>query len=209
MTPIKWFKLLLLNDEDIKRQDIRDSPQLQEAREALKKHRGRLTAVELVGKFLKKIWDHTYAELGKQNDIEDLPLRVAITIPAIWPAHASNAMKEAARLAGITDHRDIGETTLILVQEPEAGALSTLFHRQDHPLVKVFAPFATSTPIKTIYTDYDYQKDDSFVVCDAGGGTIVSDPQGLDFIFRHSHDATGCHQLHRNISEAFQAQGVC
>ncbi|KAH7127552.1 hypothetical protein EDB81DRAFT_951146 [Dactylonectria macrodidyma] len=150
MMPMKWFKLLLLNNEDI-RKEIGSAPQLQQARDLLAQCTNGLTAVQIVGFYLKKVWDHAYVTLNSMMDIENLPLRVAITIPAIWPAYAHSAMKEAAKIAGITKPRDIGETTLILVQEPEAAALASLFQHSSFPVIK---------------------RNESFVVCDAGGGTV-------------------------------------
>ncbi|KAF5656550.1 heat shock 70 kDa 12B [Fusarium heterosporum] len=151
MTPIKWFKLLLLKKEDITKEEIQNSAQLQEARKLLSQATNGMTPVRIVGLYLKNIWEHTYAALRSILDIENLPLRVAITIPAIWPAYAQSAMREAAKIAGIMDYREIGETTLILVQEPEAAALASLFQRNSFP---------------------EIQKNESFVVCDAGGGTV-------------------------------------
>ncbi|KAF4428916.1 hypothetical protein F53441_14029 [Fusarium austroafricanum] len=150
MEPMKWFKLLLLNSEDITKEEIRNAPQLQQARHILSKSKG-TTVVQVVGFYLRNVWDHTYAVLRSMLDIDNLPLRVAITIPAIWPPYAQNAMREAAKIAGIMKYRDIGETTLTLVQEPEAAALATLFQQNDSP---------------------EIQKNESFVVCDAGGGTV-------------------------------------
>jgi molecular chaperone DnaK (HSP70) len=136
MKPMKWFKLLLLKNEDIMKEEIRNAPQLQQAREILARSRY-TTAVQVVGYYLKNVWNHTYATLRSMLDIDNLPLRVAITIPAIWPAYAQSAMREAAKIAGIMKYRDIGETTLILVQEPEAAALATLFQRNDSPEIQV------------------------------------------------------------------------
>ncbi|KAM0543978.1 hypothetical protein ACHAPJ_012073 [Fusarium lateritium] len=150
MKPMKWFKLLLLNDEDIAKEEIHKATQLQEAKTILSNSRN-TTAVQIVGFYLKKVWNHTYAALDSMLDIDNLPLRVAVTIPAIWPAYAQSAMREAAKIAGIMDCRDIGETTLTLVQEPEAAALACLFQRNSSP---------------------EIQKNESFVVCDAGGGTV-------------------------------------
>ncbi len=137
MKPMKWFKLLLLKNEDIAKEEIRNAPQLQQARDILFSSRKRLTAVQVVGYYLKNVWDHTYAALKSMLDVDNLPLRVAITIPAIWPAYAQSAMREAAKIAGITKYRDIGETTLILVQEPEAAALASLFQRNSSPEIQV------------------------------------------------------------------------
>ncbi|CEF88828.1 hypothetical protein FGSG_11105 [Fusarium graminearum PH-1] len=187
MKPIKWFKLLLLNNDDITKEDIRNAKQLQEARSILAKH-GNITAVQIVGRYLKKIWDHTYAALRSRLDIDDLPIRVAITIPAIWPGYAENAMKEAARIAGILDNRVIGDTTLMLVQEPEAAALACLFQRNSSPEIKM---------------------NESFVVCDAGGGTVdvISYKVVSEKPFMLDECATGAGMLSGAflIDEAFNA----
>jgi molecular chaperone DnaK (HSP70) len=91
----------------------------------------------VVGFYLRKLWEHTYLKLKTKLEIDNLPLRVAITVPAIWPPYAQKAMREAARIAGITDKRDIGATTLDLVQEPEAAGLSILYERCDLPEIQV------------------------------------------------------------------------
>jgi molecular chaperone DnaK (HSP70) len=136
MKPIKWFKLLLLNDEDIAKEEVHTATQLQEAKRILSNSMD-TTAVQIVAFYLKKVWNHTYAALRSRIDIDNLPLRVAITIPAIWPAYAQSAMREAAKIAGIMDYRDIGVTTLTLVQEPEAAALACLFQRNSSPEIQV------------------------------------------------------------------------
>ncbi|KAK4211458.1 hypothetical protein QBC37DRAFT_446139 [Rhypophila decipiens] len=149
MDAIKWFKLLLLHDDDIDDDEIRNSPILQRARTQVSQ--AGMTPTWVVGMFLKRLWEHTYAQLKTIVPVDSMPLRVAITVPAIWPAHAQAAMREAAAIAGITKPRAIGKTRLDLVQEPEAAALSSLLERNDLS---------------------DMKEGESFVVCDAGGGTI-------------------------------------
>ncbi|KAM0500933.1 hypothetical protein ACHAP8_004652 [Fusarium lateritium] len=129
MNPMKWFKLLLLNKKDITKEAGGDSVQLRQTIEILESSGDTITPVQAVGLYLKKVWDHTYHSLGSMIDIDNLPLRVAITVLAIWPDYAKNLMREAAKIAGITKHRAIGETTLITVEEPEAAALASLFQR--------------------------------------------------------------------------------
>ena len=136
MNPIKWFKLLLLKENDIVREEICNSEPLQYARAQLQGHKA-LTATEIVGKYLAKLWQHTYSELRSRLEIDDLPLKVAITVPAIWPPYAHKAMRDAAEIAGILDERDIGVTTLDLVQEPEAAGLSILLERGKLPEIQV------------------------------------------------------------------------
>lgn len=151
MTPMKWFKLLLLRDGDIK-PEIRDSQQLKAARALLAQSKD-LTPVKLIGLYLAKLWEHVLADIKTVMDFDALPFKVSITIPAIWPPYAHRDMRDAAKLALILKDRDIGDTTLDLVQEPEAAGLATLFHRErnQYPEIEV---------------------GESFVVCDAGGGTI-------------------------------------
>ncbi|RSL86598.1 hypothetical protein CEP51_002717 [Fusarium floridanum] len=151
MEPVKWFKWLLLSDEDLAMEEISRSKQLREARNQLSNHPTQLTATHLVGRYLEKLWDHTCAMVKTMMPIDDFPLRVAITIPANWPDYAQNAMREAAQLAGITTKRPIWASTLDLVQESIAASLPII---QEHSLLAEVKP------------------GECFVVCDAGGGTV-------------------------------------
>jgi len=136
MNPMKWFKLLLLKEDDVVREEILDSEPLKDARAQLQGPNAP-TATLIVGRYLGKLWQHTYSELKSRLDIDNLPLRVAITVPAIWPPYAHKAMRDAAEIAGILGERDIGATTLDLVQEPEAAGLSILFERGKLPEIEV------------------------------------------------------------------------
>ncbi|KAK3988226.1 hypothetical protein QBC44DRAFT_329723 [Cladorrhinum sp. PSN332] len=147
MKPIKWFKLLLLKDADIKPDEIRNSSHRLDARRQIDARR--LSPVKVVSIYLEKLWGHTVKHLAGKLDIDTVPFRVAITVPAIWPPDAVQAMREAAKLSKITEERDIGPTTLDLVQEPEAAALSIFQDRMN-----------------------EIKPGESFVICDAGGGTV-------------------------------------
>jgi molecular chaperone DnaK (HSP70) len=70
-----------------------------------------------------------------------------ITVPAIWSDRAKALTRQAAARAGIPKER------LVLVTEPEAAALYCA----------------------TAGDQVDLVKGDSFIICDAGGGTVVSD----------------------------------
>lgn len=159
--PIRWFKLLLLDEKHIK-EDVRKSPYLTQARAMLRSH-PRYSGdgvVDLIAQFLKELWDHSLQDIGKQIEIDKLPLRVAVTVPAIWPSYARARLKEAAKRAGIEAPRVIGNTRLTLVEEPEAAALCTLHERRQYPEIEV---------------------GETFIVCDCGGGTVVG--------YSPSHDA--------------------
>jgi len=141
--PLRWIKLLLLQDKDISR-DVSESEYLKETRTRLGQQgnggRGNDAVVSIISRFLGKVWEHTLDEIQHHinaSDLEALPFRVAITIPAIWPQYAREKMREAARRAGIIAHRPIGETFFMLVEEPEAAALATLFERRNYPDIRV------------------------------------------------------------------------
>ncbi|RSL71943.1 hypothetical protein CEP54_001049 [Fusarium duplospermum] len=143
---IKWLKLLLLKESDILDFAVRDW--YAEAQQRLQAQKMR--PIDVVAKFLNKIWSHTLEQLDTSLSVNSLRLRVAITVPVIWPPYAGVAMKQAAQIAGILDERDAGETSLELVQTSEAAGI--FFLQEIYP-----------TKI---------QSGDSFVVCDAGGSSI-------------------------------------
>lgn len=130
MKPMRWFKMLLLKEEDMGRDTLQDAVYVTEARRQLRKRRK--SAEDVVAIFLSRLWEHTLAQLGTKM-LDGLPFKVAITVPAIWPPYAEEAMRRAARTAGILKYRHAGDTTLELIQEPEAAALSILLERRSLP----------------------------------------------------------------------------
>src|SRR5947207_1121281 len=70
----------------------------------------------------------------------------ALTVPAIWSDKAKDLTRKAAIQAGINADK------LVLISEPEAAALYCA----------------------TMCTEVDLQDGDRFLVCDAGGGTVVT-----------------------------------
>lgn len=78
--------------------------------------------------------------------LKDLQISYVITVPAIWKDSAKALTRQAAERAGIPPRR------LELVTEPEAAALYCA----------------------TICREVDLSDGDRFMVCDAGGGTVVT-----------------------------------
>ncbi|KAK8078892.1 hypothetical protein PG994_002699 [Apiospora phragmitis] len=147
--PVRWFKLLLLKDEDLEA-EIRSSEQLLRARKMLKENNK--SEIDLIADYLRKLWQHTLSKIRQvrdENIVEALRFHVVITVPAIWKGYARQGMETAAKKAGMLDSRLAGETTLSFVPEPEAAALATL-----------------NDPGRR------FQPNDVFVACDAGGGTV-------------------------------------
>jgi hypothetical protein len=147
---IRWFKLLLLKDEDLQ-DDIRDSSFLNKAKTKLLELG--ITPEQAVADYLSLLWDHTMSSMKRARGagaVDGLPLKVVLTVPAIWKPYAHEKMRNAARAAGILNPRPCGETTLKLVSEPEAAALATL---------------------NEFRACHNIKKGDVYVVCDVGGGT--------------------------------------
>ncbi|KAF2675108.1 hypothetical protein BT63DRAFT_420337 [Microthyrium microscopicum] len=148
---VKWFKLLLLDDEDMET-NTKNSAQVKRARELLRKV-GR-TATQAVADYLRFLWKHTIAAIEQdmgESAVEGTAFRVVITVPAVWTLSAIRKMRQAAELAGMLEPRLAGETTLAFVSEPEAAALATFEDMKARP---------------------NFNAGDCFVVCDAGGGTV-------------------------------------
>jgi molecular chaperone DnaK (HSP70) len=149
---VQWFKLLLLREEDLE-PEVRESEPLLRARKYLR--RNKKSAIDLIADYLRGLWKHTLETISRnrgQTVINALRFHVVITVPAIWKSYARQDMKVAAEKAGILDGRRAGPTTLDFAPEPEAAALATL-----------------AEPGRSVGTG------DVYVICDAGGGTVVSD----------------------------------
>lgn len=158
--PFRWFKLLLLRAEDID-PDVRKSEFLVRARRML--HESGKTAVSLVADYLRLFWLHAISTIERargESVIEALTIHIVITVPAIWKSYARRDMEDAAEQAGILDPRLAGDTKLSFAPEPEAAAFSTLLEQGN-----------------------SVRQDDIYVVCDAGGGTVVRHAKKISLSF--------------------------
>lgn len=151
--PVRWFKLLLLREEDMA-EELRQSEFILRGRKMIRET-GK-SAIDLIADYLRALWQHTLDTIHKARSksvIAALTFQVVITVPAIWKDYARQGMEEAARRAGILQDRPAGPTVLSFAPEPEAAALATLCERER-----------------------DIESGDVYVICDAGGGTVVSGP---------------------------------
>ena len=108
-----------------------------------------LKPVDVIEDFLgsvRKIVHQSIADTYNREFVEQSQAVYIITIPAIWSDSAKASMVQAAENAGYGKHR----INFHLITEPEAAAAYTL---------KVIQP-------------HDFKKDDTFIICDAGGGTV-------------------------------------
>ncbi|EXM27760.1 hypothetical protein RAB80_001198 [Fusarium oxysporum f. sp. vasinfectum] len=148
---LKWFKLLLLDSDDVPIM-VSKSSQMRCAQKLLDKMRK--DPVEVIACYLRKFWNHAIDSIQRTVGAELLqksPFHVVITLPAICPPYAQQRMKQAAKTSGILDARSCGETKLRFISEPEAAALATIKDLSKRSTIKV---------------------GDAMVICDAGGGTV-------------------------------------
>ncbi|KAF8542987.1 hypothetical protein BDD12DRAFT_727596 [Trichophaea hybrida] len=141
--PLQWFKLLL--------QERATSPMPNNPSQITAKKLDNLglTPVDVITDFLSAIKNTTVASIQgtyPADLVKDTKVEYVLTIPAIWSDSAKSLMVEAAEAAGLGKHR----VDFDLISEPEAAASYTLKVMQSHSL----------------------KIGDTFVVCDAGGGTV-------------------------------------
>jgi len=147
----EWFKLLLLDDDDMD-EEQGTSAQILRAKSLLLE--AGKTPVQAVGDYLRLLWQHAVSNMERkfgEATVDGLAFKVVCTVPAVWNNEAVGRMRKAAKSAGIMKPRAAGATTLNFVSEPEAAALATFEDLKVRPNLKV---------------------GDTYVVCDAGGGTV-------------------------------------
>lgn len=149
-----WFKLLLLDELDLQLH-LRNSDHLKQARDNLDKTGKDIVTV--VSDYLRKVWNHvmkTIARAQGQQWLDNRPLHVVVTVPAIWQDDAIQRMRCALAKVGILNKRPgCRDTTHEFISEPEAAVLAAFDKYEKIPGL---------TPGQT------------FVIADLGGGTVVS-----------------------------------
>ncbi|KAI7759511.1 hypothetical protein LZL87_011307 [Fusarium oxysporum] len=148
---LKWFKLLLLDNDDVPI-IVSKSSQMRYVQKLLDKMKK--DPVEVIAYYLRKIWNHAIDSIQRTVGAELLqksPFHVVITLPTIWHPYDQQRMKQAAKASGMLDARSCGETKLRFISEPEAAALATIKDLSKRSTIKA---------------------GDAMVICDAGGGTV-------------------------------------
>jgi molecular chaperone DnaK (HSP70) len=118
---LSWFKMLL--SDQAKEQLQNEQPQRYKRLETLLEINEK-TPVEVVADYLRCLWTHATNEIMKEigkNLWDNIKIKIALTVPAIWDHKAQELTKRAAEMAGMLERAD---TTLELIGEPEAAALS-------------------------------------------------------------------------------------
>jgi molecular chaperone DnaK (HSP70) len=107
------------------------------------------TALDYTGDYLTRVRDYVITQVLPSKYgakfLQNQQISYIITVPAIWSDKAKDLTRRAAVSAGIPRKK------LMLITEPEAAA--------------VFCA--------TLCREVDLQTGDRFLICDAGGGTVV------------------------------------
>jgi hypothetical protein len=106
-------------------------------------------AIDYAADFLREVREYVLhhvlpRQLG-QEFLRNERISYAITVPAIWSYKARDMTKTAAERAGIA------QDSLVIITEPEAAALYCA----------------------TTLSEVNLKEGDRFLICDAGGGTVV------------------------------------
>jgi len=121
--------------------------------------------VTVVTDFLRSVLEITKASMERTYNtqwVQSSATEYVLTVPAIWSDAAKALMIDAAENAGFGTHRE----DFNFIGEPESAAAYTLRAIQPNNLnVSVLLSLPSS---KTNGS----QIDDTFVICDAGGGTV-------------------------------------
>jgi len=106
-------------------------------------------ALDFAGDYLTRICKFVLEEILPSRYgarfLENQQISYVLTVPAIWSDKAKELTRQAAIMAGIPRRK------LMLITEPEAAALFCA----------------------TLCNEVDLRQGDRFLVCDAGGGTVV------------------------------------
>lgn len=137
--PIRWAKLLL-SPLSLSTLNTQEEKVVDTTRRHLKEI-GK-TAVDVIADYLRFLWSHILARLKVRLTapvLDNMVLKVVLTVPAIWDHSAHQQMRTAARQAGILSWRACGKTEITLIAEPAAAALATYFDAEikRNPLIRV------------------------------------------------------------------------
>lgn len=162
-------------DEDDIPEDVGNAQQVRAAQASLRQLNK--SAVDVISDYLRELWKHSIINIrraigGQLVDISRF--RIVATIPAIWPAYAQLRMFEAINKADILKARTAGETILEFLSEPEAAALATIKNLSAYNKANIEVRAYDSGMFSFHELTTIPKAGDHFVVCDAGGGTVVS-----------------------------------
>jgi hypothetical protein len=169
-----WMKLLLDPEQSTKFDD--PSLAASEGHGVLRVPPGK-TAIDLCADFLTEIAIFAYEELKRKMG-EDVvavsPLEFWFTVPAVWSDRAKSAtLRAAEKAAKNAQVLRSASVSSFLIAEPEAAAVATLaLITQGGSTLQV--KVCVGCPTLEGNANHRIQPGDSILICDCGGGTVVS-----------------------------------
>lgn len=166
----RWFKIML--ETGSRPGNTEEQKYIENTRQSINAllERTNKTPEDVTADFLRALWEHAREYIRKRvdNTSWEKTTVVVLTVPAVWSDLAKQKTLNSAKKAGLGDCN--------ILSEPEAAALSTLKDRSDGQVLEVTTRSSFSL-LQTPVTDRSradlQQVGDAFVVCDAGGGTVV------------------------------------
>ncbi|KAL7276607.1 hypothetical protein RUND412_000411 [Rhizina undulata] len=148
---VSQFSALTLPPQNLpgEKQEDRITKDTPVAKTAIQLARFKLPPVDVVTDYLRALREHTLSVIETRFGVEFIrrtKTEYMLTVPAVWSDSAKALTMKAAKNAGFGEH----ETDFNLIGEPEAAAAYSL-HAIQPSILKI---------------------GDTFVVCDAGGGTV-------------------------------------
>ncbi|KAG4432939.1 hypothetical protein IFR05_011585 [Cadophora sp. M221] len=107
-------------------------------------HKAQQLTADYLGALKRHLLGILQNQLG-EHQAKETPLQFILTVPAVWSDAAKEKTLQAAETAGLGQHAPI-----LMISEPEAAVTYALFRKELGGLLT----------------------GDTFVVCDAGGGTV-------------------------------------
>lgn len=122
------FKLML-DENSNKTEDLR--AELLPVIKNLKRLRLIKQNTDVIGDYLKQLFEHTKSELQRLNEYSvNIPIEFVLCVPAVWPSKACRIMQEAmnnaAKRSELSSLVNDSLDNLFIVSEPEAAAACVL-----------------------------------------------------------------------------------
>ncbi|KAK5116990.1 hypothetical protein LTR62_006711 [Meristemomyces frigidus] len=129
------------------------------------------TPEAIIQSYLSKVFESTKAAIKVQNlTTTNTPIDLVVTAPVGWPYEANNALLRAVRGAGFNTTSLPTLDNTILVSEPEAAAYYAALELKNQG--DDFLQVCQYDNLSSLLSADSLQKEESFVLCDAGGGTV-------------------------------------
>jgi hypothetical protein len=154
--PFPWLWAVLLSDEDPSGYTILNTEKIPEINRA----RGPLPSVHdlpaghAISHYLRALWMHTVQTMADNlgsGIVDRTRFHIVLTLPTVWDRGGQRALRKAAKIAGLLHRRRAGVTKLTIVRRSTAAAQAAMYE-----------------------SIRDARLGDSYVICYAGGRTMVS-----------------------------------